>query len=88
MVARAMPMVRTNNPIGPFCRAKTCSIAERTRDFAALARAVRRDIGRPRDFLRWMHERMPLPASHASFFFERYAVSAHTPTAVLSPRLR
>ena len=60
--------------MGPFCRAKTGSTAEPTRDFAALASAVRRGIGRPRGFLRWMHERMPFAASQASFFFDRYAV--------------
>ena len=82
MVARAGPMVRRNNPISPFCRAKTCSIAERTRNFAALATAVRRDIGRPCGFRRWMRERMLLSPSHASFVFDRDAVSAHTPAAV------
>ena len=40
-------MVRTTRPMGPFCRAKTCLTAERTRDLAALASAVRRGIGRP-----------------------------------------
>ena len=45
VLARAMPMVRMNKPIGPFCRAKTCSTAERTADLRALARAVRRGIG-------------------------------------------
>ena len=44
---------------------------EPTRDFAALASAVRRGIGRPRGFLRWMHERMLFVASQASFFFDR-----------------
>jgi hypothetical protein len=31
-VARAIPMVRTTRPIGPFWRAKTCSTAARTFD--------------------------------------------------------
>ncbi len=36
--ALARPMVRTTNAIGPFCRAKTCSTAERAVDLRALAR--------------------------------------------------
>ena len=50
VVARARPMVRMNRPIGPFCRAKTCSTAERTADLRALAWAVRRGIGLPPAF--------------------------------------
>ena len=73
-LARAMPMVRTTNAInaiGPFCRAKTCSIAARTADLRALARRVRAAIGRPGGFLRGMPKTKPRSASHASFFAER-----------------
>ena len=52
-----MPMVRMNRPIGPFWRAKTCSTAARTADLRAFARAVRRGIGLPLGFLRWIYER-------------------------------
>ena len=71
VVARAMPMVRMNTAIGPFWRANTRSTAERTADLAAFARDVRAGIARPCGFLPWMHERMPLSASHVSFFSER-----------------
>ncbi len=74
VVARAIPVERTSNAIGLFRRAKICSTAERTRDLAAFACMVRRGIGRPCRFLRWMHERIPLSASHASLFFDRHAV--------------
>ena len=57
VLARAIPMVRMNRPIGPFCRAKTCSTAERTADLRALAGAVRHGIGLPLGFLRWICER-------------------------------
>lgn len=40
--ARMMPVVRTNSAIGPFWRAKTCSIGARTFDHRPLAFAVRR----------------------------------------------
>lgn len=49
-LARAMPMVRTTKPIGPFCRAKTCSTAERAADLRALARQVSTGIGLPCGF--------------------------------------
>ena len=69
--ALARPMVRTTNAIGPFCRAKTCSTAERAVDLRALARRVRTGIDRPGGFLRWMRETRPRSASQASFFAER-----------------
>ena len=40
-------MVWTTSAIGPFCRVKTCSTAERTADWRAFACRVRADIGRP-----------------------------------------
>ncbi len=48
VVARAIPIVRTNNPIRDFCAAKTCSMRERTLDFSALARRVLSGMGLPR----------------------------------------
>ena len=71
VLARAMPMVRMNRPIGPFCRAKTCSTVERTADLRALARAVRRGIGLPCGFLRWICERIRRSARYFSLAFER-----------------
>jgi hypothetical protein len=64
-------VVRMNRPIGPFCRAKTCSTAERTADLRALARAVRRGIGFPFGFLRWICERSRRSARNFSLAFER-----------------
>ena len=55
----------------PFRRAKTCSTAERTADLRALARAVRRGIGLPFGFLRWICERNRRSARNFSFAFER-----------------
>lgn len=55
-VAQARPMERTTSAIGPFCRAKMCSTAERTADLAALARRLRAGIGRPLGFLRRMRD--------------------------------
>src|SRR5579872_4952455 len=69
--ARAMPMVRMKRPIGPFWRAKTCSTAARTADLRALARAVRRGIGLPLGFLRWICERSRRPARNLSLALER-----------------
>ena len=63
---KAKPMVRMNRPIGPFWRAKTCSTAARTADLRALARAVRRGIGLPLGFLRWICERKRRPARNFS----------------------
>jgi hypothetical protein len=40
VLARAMPMMRTNRPIAPFWRAKTCSTAERAAGLRALPQAV------------------------------------------------
>ena len=60
-----------NRPIGPFWRAKTCSTAERTADLRALARAVRRGIGLPFGFLRWICERRQRPARNFSLALER-----------------
>ena len=57
--ARAIPIVRTTSPIGPFWRAKTCSMAARTFDLALFARATLIGMGRPGGFLRWMRERRP-----------------------------
>jgi hypothetical protein len=59
-------MVRTTSAIGPFCRAKTCSTAERTADLRALACRVLAAIGRPGGFFRWMRETRPLEGSQAS----------------------
>ena len=70
--------------IGPFWRAKTCSTWARTSDFAALARETCFGIGLPCGFLRWMRLLKPLASRWASFFAERYAVSAQTPLPVLA----
>ena len=66
-----MPMVRMNRPMRCFCRANTCSTAERTVDRFALALAMRSGIACPRGFFWWMLlVNIPL-ARNASFFFER-----------------
>ena len=84
-VARAIPMVLMNKAIGPFWWAKTCSTKARTLERLPLALEARSDIGLPLGFLVWMCETKPFLASHVSFFFDRYAVSAHTPDAVVAP---
>jgi len=79
-----MPMVRTTSPMRCFCPANTCSTWARTFERFALALAMRSGIGRRGGFFWWMWlVNMPL-ARKASFFFERQAVSAQTPAAVLS----
>lgn len=46
-MAWAIPIVRTIRPIGPFCRAKTCSTAAPTFDLAPFARETLTAEGRP-----------------------------------------
>jgi hypothetical protein len=43
-----MPIVRMQSAIGPFCRAKTCSMAARTLERLALPRRMWGGIGRLR----------------------------------------
>ena len=69
--ALALPMVRTTSAIGPFCRAKTCSTAERIADLRAFARRVRSAIARPFGFLRWIRDTRPRSVNSSSFFAER-----------------
>ena len=70
-LALAMPMVRMTRPIGPFSRAKTCSMKARTFDFLPLALAMASGIGLPLGFLRWIWLRKPLSSKSASFLAER-----------------
>ena len=71
VVARAIPMVRTNSLIRDFCSAKTCSMRERTFDFSALARRVLSGMGLPGGFLRWIRLTKPFLARNSSFAPER-----------------
>jgi len=64
--ALAMPMVRSSQPIGPFCRAKMSSTAECTADLRVSAWRVRAAIGRPAGFLRWIRATRPRSARQAS----------------------
>ncbi len=71
MRARAMPIVRTTNPMRCFCPTNMCSAAERTAERFAFALAICSGIGRRGGFFWWMLLiNMPL-ARNASFFFER-----------------
>ena len=72
--ALAKPIMRTTSPIGPFCRAKTCSTAARTFDFSPLAQATFLAIGLLGDFMQWMRERKPWAARCASLAFDHLIV--------------
>ena len=52
LIDRVEPRTKARGPIGPFCRAKTCSTAALTLDLAPLARETLTDMGRPGGFLR------------------------------------
>src|SRR5262245_13413543 len=83
VVARAIPIVLMNNLIRSFCSANTCSTRARIFDFALLARCIVSGIARPFGFLRWMWLTKPFLVRNVSLAADRYAVSAHTPLAVL-----
>lgn len=51
VLARAIPIVRTNRPILDFCCAKTCSTKARIFERRPLARDVAALMGRPFGFL-------------------------------------
>lgn len=84
ILARSMPMVRTDRAIRDFCVAKTCSTAERTFERAALARWRRRSIGLPLGLRKWIIDLSLARRIAVSFFAERYAVSAQTAWAMFS----
>src|SRR4029077_18323036 len=72
-----------NSPIRSFCSANTCSTRARIFDFALLARRIVSGIARPFGFLRWMWLRKPFLFRNVSLAADRWAVSAHSPLAVL-----
>ena len=53
-LASSRPTVRMNRPIRSFCWPKTCSTADRTRDFVALPRRISSGISRRSGFWRWI----------------------------------
>ena len=66
----------------PFLSGKDISTTARTTDWRALALAVRRGIGLPLGFLRWIRERGRRPVRKYLLAL-RWAVSAHISPAVL-----